>query len=101
MAAASVWKVWMYTSPGFSALPARSLEGWAKKANATSGAEGFRVSEAAEAPLSKADGWFRYHVVLRTPTAKAAVDAVKWLRSVRPPPEALRIAFDVDALNLM
>ncbi len=82
-------------------LYARSLEGWARKANATSGAEGFRVSEAAEAPLSKADGWFRYHVVLRTPTAKAAVDAVKWLRSVRPPPEALRIAFDVDALNLM
>ena len=81
-------------------LYARSLEGWAKKANASSGNEGFRVSEAAEAPLSKADGWFRYHVVLRTPTAKAAVDAVKWLRSVRPPPEALRIAFDVDALNL-
>ena len=80
---------------------ARSLEGWAKKANATSGNNGFRVSEAAEAPLSKADGWFRYHVILRTPTAKAAVDAVKWLRSVRPPPEALRIAFDVDALNLM
>ena len=79
----------------------QALEGWAKKANATSGSEGFRVSEAAEAPLSKADGWFRYHVVLRTPTAKSAVDAVKWLRSVRPPPEALRIAFDVDALNLM
>ena len=59
------------------------------------------MSEAAEAPLSKADGWFRYHVVLRTPTAKAAVDAVKWLKSVRPPPDALRIAFDVDALNLM
>ena len=82
-------------------LYARSLEGWAKKANASSGNEGFRVSEAAEAPLSKADGWFRYHVVLRTPTAKAAVDAVKWLRSVRPPPEGLRIAFDVDAINLM
>ena len=82
-------------------LYARSLEGWAKKANAKSGNEGFRVSEAAEAPLSKADGWFRYHVVLRTPTAKAAVDAVKWLKSVRPPPDVLRIAFDVDALNLM
>ena len=39
--------------------------------------------------------------MLRTPTAKAAVDAVKWLKSVRPPPDALRIAFDVDALNLM
>ena len=85
----------------WAALYAQALEGWAKKANATSGSEGFRVSESAEAPLSKADGWFRYHVVLRTPTAKAAVDAVKWLRSVRPPPEALRIAFDVDALNLM
>ena len=85
----------------WAALYAQALEGWAKKANATSGSEGFRVSEAAEAPLSKADGWFRYHVVLRTPTAKAAVDAVKWLRSVRPPPEALRIAFDVDAINLM
>jgi primosomal protein N' (replication factor Y) len=85
----------------WAALYAQALEGWAKRANATSGSEGFRVSEAAEAPLSKADGWFRYHVVLRTPTAKAAVDAVKWLRAERPPPEALRIAFDVDALNLM
>ena len=85
----------------WAALYAQALEGWAKKANASSGNEGFRVSEAAEAPLSKADGWFRYHVVLRTPTAKAAVDAVKWLRSARPPPEALRVAFDVDALNLM
>ena len=85
----------------WAALYAQALEGWAKKANASSGNEGFRVSEAAEAPLSKADGWFRYHVVLRTSTAKAAVDAVKWLRSERPPPEALRIAFDVDALNLM
>ena len=85
----------------WAALYAQALAGWAKKANAASGSEGFRVSEAAEAPLSKADGWFRYHVVLRTPTAKAAVDAVRWLRAERPPPEALRIAFDVDALNLM
>ena len=85
----------------WAALYAQALENWAKKANEASGHEGFRVSEAAEAPLSKADGWFRYHVVLRTPTAKAAVDAVKWLKSARPPPEALRVAFDVDALNLM
>ena len=82
-------------------LYARSLGEWAKKVNTTANAAVFRVSEAAEAPLSKADGWFRYQVVLRTPTAKAAVDAVKWLRSARPAPEALRISFDVDALNLM
>jgi len=98
-------------------LYAKSLSGWADQYNLKDakdikdskdlkdlkggGGGRFRVSEAAEAPLSKADGWFRYHVVLRTPTAKAAVDAVKWLRSARPPPEALRVAFDVDALNLM
>lgn len=85
----------------WSALYARSLDGWAKKVNAAAQSQGFRVSEGAEAPLSKADGWFRYHVVMRTPTAKAAADAFKWIRAACPPPEALRIAFDVDAQNLM
>lgn len=79
---------------------AGSLGEWAKKVNASAHGTVFRVSDAVEAPLAKADGWFRYQVILRTPTAKAAVEAVKWLRTARPGPEGLRISFDVDAINL-
>ena len=60
----------------------------------------FRVSEAAEAPLAKAEGWFRYQIVVRAPSAKDIVSAVKWIESARPVPKDVRLAFDVDAQNL-
>jgi primosomal protein N' (replication factor Y) len=84
---------------------ARSLAGWAKTFNAAraAGAEKapFRVSEAAEAPLVKAEGWFRYQIVLRAPTAKEIVAAVKWITAERPVPKDVRLAVDIDAQNLM
>ena len=84
---------------------ARSLAGWAKTFNAAraAGAEKapFRVSEAAEAPLVKAEGWFRYQIVLRAPTAKEIVAAVKWITAERPVPKDIRLAVDIDAQNLM
>ena len=81
-------------------LYAQSLTSWAKQFNAAQQRELFRVSEAAEAPLVKAEGWFRYQVVVRAPTTKDIVTAVKWIETERPAPKDLRIVFDVDAQNL-
>ncbi len=80
-------------------LYAKSLASWAKKFNSAHKADLFRVSEAEEAPLLKAEGWFRYQIIVRAPAAKDVVTAVKWIESVRPAPKDLRIAFDVDAQN--
>ena len=81
-------------------LYARSLADWAKKYGTAKGAGLFRVSEAAEAPLAKAEGWFRYQIVVRAPSARDIVSAVRWIESARPVPKDVRLAFDVDAQNL-
>jgi primosomal protein N' len=60
----------------------------------------FRVSEAAEAPLAKAEGWFRYQIVVRAPAAKDIVAAVRWIESARPVPKDVRLAVDIDAQSL-
>ena len=81
-------------------LYAKSLAGWAERFNSRGRVGAFRVSEAAEAPLAKAEGWFRYQIVVRAPTAKDIVAAVRWIESVRPVPKDVRLAFDVDAQSL-
>ncbi len=81
-------------------LYARSLASWAKQFNAGKAGEPFRVSEAVEAPLAKAEGWFRYQIVVRAPSTRDIVAAVKWIEEARPAPKDLRIVFDVDAQNL-
>ena len=83
----------------WAGLYAQSLASWAKRFNAAQQAALFRVSEAEEAPLLKAEGWFRYQVVVRAPAAKDIVAAVAWIEAARPAPKDLRIAFDVDAQN--
>ena len=81
-------------------LYAKSLAGWAEKFNAKGRAEPFRVSEAAEAPLAKAEGWFRYQIVVRAPAAKDIVAAVRWIEAARPVPKDVRLAVDIDAQSL-
>ena len=81
-------------------LYARSLAGYAAKFSAVHGAR-FSVSDAVPAALAKAEGWYRRQIVLRAPAAKDIVTAVKWISAARPVPEEVRLAFDVDALNLL
>ena len=81
-------------------LYAKSLAGWAEKFNRNGANESFRVSEAAEAPLAKAEGWFRYQIVVRAPAAKDIVAAVRWIESARPVPKDVRLAMDIDAQSL-
>ena len=58
---------------------------------------GFVVSEAMPSALEKADGWYRWQVVLRATSPSAIVKAWRWISSVRPPPKSGRISVDVDA----
>ena len=62
---------------------------------------GLDVSEAMPSALEKADGWYRWQVVLRAPQVRSLVQAWRWIRSVRPSPTELRVAVDIDAYNLI
>ncbi len=62
---------------------------------------GLMVSEAVPSALEKADGWYRWQVVLRAPRARAIVSAWRTIVACRPPPKTLRIAIDMDAHNLV
>ena len=87
---------------GWANLYAKSLEAYAAKFNASrGGGTQFCVSEAVPAALAKAEGWYRHQIVLRAPAAKDLAAAVRWIRAARPAPDGLRIAFDIDALNLL
>jgi primosomal protein N' (replication factor Y) (superfamily II helicase) len=63
--------------------------------------KGINVGDALPSALEKAEGWYRWQVVLRTPSAALAVKAWRWIASVRPAPKDLRVGLDVDAFNLM
>ena len=63
--------------------------------------EGLTVSEAMPSALEKADGWYRWEIVIRSGRAAEISRAWKWIRSVRPAPKNLQIAIDLDAYNLL
>ena len=62
---------------------------------------GLDVGEAVPSALEKAEGWYRWQIVLRAPKVGVIVKAWKWIIGVRPPPAQLRVTLDVDAYNLM
>ena len=62
---------------------------------------GLIVSEAVPSALEKADGWYRWQVVLRAPGASAIISAWRNISKRRPPPKALRLAIDIDAHNMV
>ena len=63
--------------------------------------KGLTVSEAVPSALEKAEGWYRWQVVVRAAAVSSIVRAWRWIVGERPPPAALRIAIDVDAYNLV
>ena len=63
--------------------------------------KGLTVGEAVPCALEKAEGRYRWQIVVRSASAGAAVRSWKWLVGVRPPPPALRVAIDVDAISLV
>ena len=73
-----------------------SLNAYAKKA-----APDLMVGEAVPGAMAKADGCFRWQIVLRAPVNSAIIGAWRWISKVRPPPSAVRIVIDIDAMNLV
>ncbi len=63
-------------------------------------APGLQVGEAVPSALEKAEGWYRWQIVVRAPAAAPIVKAWKWIVGARPPPPGLRAVLDVDAYNL-
>lgn len=82
---------------GWSDMYAKTFAAFAEK-NPTFG---LLVSEAVPSALEKADGWYRWQIVLRAPSARAIVTAWRTVAARRPPPKSLRIAIDIDAHNLV
>ena len=62
---------------------------------------GLDVSDAMPASLEKADGWYRWQIVLRSKSATAIVRAWRWISSVRPHPRTVRASIDMDATSVM
>ena len=77
------------------------VAGWAEMyARSLKNVRGLVVSEAVPCALEKAEGWYRWQVVVRSASAAALARAWRWLVAQRPPPGGLRAALDVDAFNL-
>ena len=77
---------------------AKSLAAYARTLPQTAA---MRVSEAVPSALEKAEGWYRWQVVVRAKSAASIVAAWRWLVKARPAPDGLRVALDVDAYNLV
>ena len=59
------------------------------------------VGEAVPSALEKAEGWYRWQIIVRSKSVSAIVKAWRWLISVRQAPSALRVAIDIDAFSLI
>jgi primosomal protein N' (replication factor Y) len=62
--------------------------------------KGLTVGEAMPGALEKAEGWYRWQIVLRASSVSVIVKAWRWIISQRVPPKDLRVVLDVDAFNL-
>ena len=79
-------------------LYAKSLQRYAARLPAASR---LLVGDPVPAALEKAEGWFRHQIVLRSRSAQAITGAFRWISSQRPPPNTVRLALDMDAVNLL
>ena len=62
---------------------------------------GLNVTDAMPSALEKAEGWYRWQVMVRAAKAGAIVKAWRWIVSARPAPAPLRVSIDIDAVNLV
>ncbi|MBR3821035.1 MAG: primosomal protein N' [Kiritimatiellae bacterium] len=62
---------------------------------------GLTVSEAMPPALERAEGWYRYQVQIRAVSSKQIAAAWRWIAQARPAPKDVRIALDIDAVNVM
>ena len=62
---------------------------------------GLAVSAAMPAAVERADGWYRYQIVLTGQSVAAMVAAWRKLLAVRSPPNSLKVGIDIDAHNFV
>jgi primosomal protein N' (replication factor Y) len=86
----------MTLASGWAQLYAQSLLAFAERLPGG----GLVVSEAVPSALEKADGRYRWQIVLRAPAAATLVRAWRWISAARPAPKDVRIVLDVDAYTL-
>ena len=87
---------------GFSSADLKLVGDWAMMyATSLRKIKGLTVGDAAPCALEKAEGRYRWQVVLRAVSAASITKTWRWISSVRPSPKGLRITLDVDAFNLI
>ncbi len=59
------------------------------------------ASEAIPCVIEKADGWYRWQVIIRSDNANWITTAWVWVEKERPAPDTLKLSIDMDAYNLM
>ena len=62
--------------------------------------KGLDAGDAVPCALEKADGWYRWQVVLRSKSAALAAKAWRWLSLARPAPRDVRVFIDIDAFAM-
>ena len=87
----------------WATMYAKSLQAFALKSNnqTIQQSSNLLVGDATPCALEKAEGRYRWQIVLRATSAAAIAKAWRWISSVRPVPKAIRATFDVDAFNLI
>lgn len=86
---------------GLRSADLRLVAGWADMyAKSLQKVPGLDVGDAVPCALEKADGWYRWQIVVRSASAAGAVKAWRWLCGVRPPPRGLRAFIDIDAFAM-
>ncbi len=63
--------------------------------------KGLTVSEAVPSALEKAEGYYRWQIIVRASSAAAIVRAWRWIVEKRPPKKSLKLAIDIDSLNVV
>ena len=87
---------------GFSSTNLKLVGDWATMyATSLRKVKGLTTGDASPCALEKAEGRYRWQVVLRAASAASITKAWRWIASVRPAPKGLRITLDVDAFNLI
>ena len=90
----------------FSSRDSKLVASWAEMyakslVNYSSVHKELLVGEAMPSPLEKADGRYRWQVVLRAPSTSLIIAAWRWIVGERPWPNELRASIDIDAFNLV
>ena len=80
---------------------AKSLQNFASAAVERDRQLRFDVSDAMPCAIEKADGWYRWQIVLRATSAAILVKAWRWIMSERPVPKSVRAVMDMDAFDVL